>query len=114
MSPLAVSTSLESPEFQFEVVIFDEASQVLPWDAIGAVFADAHWWLPETRSSCRRVALARGFARQCVRSRSLEEMLSRGESHGPAHSIHSARHGDVQDVAQLADRVIAEIGRAHV
>ena len=37
MSPLAVSTYLESPEFQFDVVIFDEASQVLPWDAIGAV-----------------------------------------------------------------------------
>ncbi len=42
MSPLAVSTSLESPEFQFDVVIFDEAlfdeaSQVHPWDALGAV-----------------------------------------------------------------------------
>ncbi len=37
MSPLAVSTSLASPEFPFDVVIFDEASQVLPWDAIGAV-----------------------------------------------------------------------------
>ena len=34
MSPLAVSTDLESPEFQFDVVIFDEASQVLTWDAI--------------------------------------------------------------------------------
>ncbi len=38
MSPLAVSTDLESPEIQFDVVIFDEASQVLPWDAIGAVY----------------------------------------------------------------------------
>ena len=38
MSPLAVSTYLESPEFQFDIVIFDEASQVLPWDAIGAVY----------------------------------------------------------------------------
>ena len=37
MSPLAVSTDLESPEFQFVLVIFDDASQVLPWDAIGAV-----------------------------------------------------------------------------
>ena len=37
MSPLAVSTYLESPEFQFDVVIFDEASQVLPWDAFCAV-----------------------------------------------------------------------------
>ena len=37
MSPLAVSTSLASPEFRFDVVIFDEASQVHPWDAINAV-----------------------------------------------------------------------------
>ena len=37
MSPLAVSPSLESPEFPFDVVIFDVASQVLPWDAIGAL-----------------------------------------------------------------------------
>ena len=29
VSPLAVSTSLESPEFPFDIVIFDEASQVL-------------------------------------------------------------------------------------
>ncbi len=38
MRPLAVNTSLESPEFQFDVVIFDEASQVFPWDAIGAAY----------------------------------------------------------------------------
>lgn len=38
MSPLAVSTYLESQQLQFDVVIFDEASQVLPWDAIGAVY----------------------------------------------------------------------------
>ncbi len=40
MSPLAVSTSLESPEFPFDGVILDEASQVLPWDAIGAIRRD--------------------------------------------------------------------------
>ncbi len=38
MSPLAVSTDLESPEFPFDVALFDEASQVLPWDTIGAVY----------------------------------------------------------------------------
>ena len=37
MSPLAVGTSLESSEFRFDVVIIDEASRVLPWDAIGVV-----------------------------------------------------------------------------
>src|SRR5205807_1610158 len=37
MSPLAVSTYLESPDFQFDLVVFDEASQVRPHDAIGAI-----------------------------------------------------------------------------
>ena len=56
MSPLAVSTYLESPEFQFDVVIFDKASQVLSWDAIGAVYpgrqlvvgGDQKQWPPST------------------------------------------------------------------
>ncbi len=38
MSPLAVSTFLDSPEFEFDIVIFDEASQVRPYDAIGAIY----------------------------------------------------------------------------
>jgi very-short-patch-repair endonuclease len=38
MSPLAVSTYLDSPELLFDVVIFDEASQVRPYDAIGAIY----------------------------------------------------------------------------
>jgi very-short-patch-repair endonuclease len=38
MSPLAVSTYLDSPDLQFDLVIFDEASQVRPFDAIGAVY----------------------------------------------------------------------------
>ncbi|WP_439628755.1 DUF4011 domain-containing protein [Gemmata sp.] len=37
MSPLAVSTYLEDPDFTFDVVIFDEASQVRPHDAICAI-----------------------------------------------------------------------------
>ena len=37
MSPLAVSTYLTSPDCVFDVVIFDEASQVRPHDAIGAI-----------------------------------------------------------------------------
>ena len=40
MSPLAVSTDLELPEFPFDVVTFDEASQALPWGAIGAIGRD--------------------------------------------------------------------------
>ena len=38
MSPLAVSTYLDSPDLKFDLVIFDEASQVRPFDAIGAVY----------------------------------------------------------------------------
>jgi len=38
MSPLAVSTYLNSPDVQFDVVIFDEASQVRPHDAVCAVY----------------------------------------------------------------------------
>ena len=38
MSPLAVSTYLDSPDFQFDLVIFDEASQVRPHDAICAIY----------------------------------------------------------------------------
>ncbi|HKB39488.1 MAG TPA: DEAD/DEAH box helicase [Gemmataceae bacterium] len=37
MSPLAVSTFLESPAFEFDLVIFDEASQVRPHDAVCAI-----------------------------------------------------------------------------
>ncbi len=38
MSPLSVSTFLESDKIRFDLVIFDEASQVFPWDAIGAIY----------------------------------------------------------------------------
>lgn len=37
MSPLSVSTFL-SPDMRFDVVIFDEASQVFPQDAVGAIY----------------------------------------------------------------------------
>jgi very-short-patch-repair endonuclease len=38
MSPLAVSTYLDAPELTFDLVIFDEASQVRPHDAICAIY----------------------------------------------------------------------------
>ena len=38
MSPLAVSTYLNSPDTVFDLVIFDEASQVRPHDAICAIY----------------------------------------------------------------------------
>lgn len=38
MSPLSVSTFLQSDEIRFDLVIFDEASQVFPWDAVGAIY----------------------------------------------------------------------------
>ncbi|WP_430452727.1 DUF4011 domain-containing protein [Rhodopirellula europaea] len=38
MSPLSVSTFLDCDEIRFDLVIFDEASQVFPWDALGAIY----------------------------------------------------------------------------
>ena len=38
MSPLSVSHFLEAETYRFDVVIFDEASQIFPQDAIGAIF----------------------------------------------------------------------------
>lgn len=38
MSPLSVSTFLDSESIKFDVVIFDEASQIFPQDAIGAIY----------------------------------------------------------------------------
>jgi very-short-patch-repair endonuclease len=38
MSPLAVSTYLASDDFRFDVIVFDEASQVKPHDAISAIY----------------------------------------------------------------------------
>ena len=38
MSPLAVSTYLDSREIRFDLVIFDEASQVRPHDAISSIY----------------------------------------------------------------------------
>lgn len=37
MSPLSVARYLDAGMRQFDVVIFDEASQIPPWDAIGAI-----------------------------------------------------------------------------
>ena len=38
MSPLSVSTFLESDRIIFDTVIFDEASQIFPQDALGAIY----------------------------------------------------------------------------
>ena len=38
MSPLSVSTYLPADSVHFDVVIFDEASQIFPQDAIGAIY----------------------------------------------------------------------------
>ena len=38
MSPLAVSTYLDNPDLSFDLVIFDEASQVRPHDAVCAIY----------------------------------------------------------------------------
>ena len=38
MSPLSVAYFLEAGAYQFDMVIFDEASQIFPQDAVGAIF----------------------------------------------------------------------------
>lgn len=38
MSPLSVAYFLNADDYQFDVVIFDEASQIFPQDAIGSIF----------------------------------------------------------------------------
>lgn len=38
MSPLSVSTFIDPSILQFDVVVFDEASQIFPQDAIGAIY----------------------------------------------------------------------------
>lgn len=38
MSPLSVSTYLDPSTISFDVVIFDEASQIFPQDAVGAIY----------------------------------------------------------------------------
>lgn len=38
MSPLSVSHFLETEAYHFDLVIFDEASQIFPEDAVGAIF----------------------------------------------------------------------------
>lgn len=38
MSPLSVSTFLTSDNIRFDTVVFDEASQIFPQDAIGAIY----------------------------------------------------------------------------
>lgn len=38
MSPLSVSTFLNDNGISFDTIVFDEASQIFPWDAIGSVY----------------------------------------------------------------------------
>ena len=38
MSPLSVAYFLDAKDYQFDMVVFDEASQIFPQDAIGAIF----------------------------------------------------------------------------
>ncbi len=38
MSPLSVSTFLNDNGISFDTVVFDEASQIFPWDAIGSIY----------------------------------------------------------------------------
>jgi len=52
MSPLAVSTYLDTREIRFDVVIFDEASQIRPYDAISSIYRGRQLSSRVTRNNC--------------------------------------------------------------
>lgn len=43
MSPLSIAQFLEPGRAMFDLVIFDEASQIAPWDALGALARGKQW-----------------------------------------------------------------------
>ena len=42
MSPLSVAQYLDAGDSPFDLVVFDEASQIAPWDAVGAIARGSH------------------------------------------------------------------------
>ena len=64
MSPLTVAQYLRGGEPTFDLVIFDEASQLPPEDAVGAIVRGRNWSSSATRSSCRRQTSSRTLARR--------------------------------------------------
>ena len=54
MSPLSVSLFLEAEAYQFDTVIFDEASQVCTENAIGAISRESRLLLPGIANNCRQ------------------------------------------------------------
>ncbi len=62
MSPLLVSQLLPAKQL-FDVVVFDEASQVTPADAIPAILRGISSWWPAMNTSCRRLRSSHRTAR---------------------------------------------------
>jgi superfamily I DNA and/or RNA helicase len=54
MSPLSIAQYLPAGARPFDVVIFDEASQIPVWDAIGAIARGTQVWRPRTASADQR------------------------------------------------------------
>ena len=82
MSPLAVSTYLDTPDLKFDLVIFDEASQVRPFDAIGAIYRGSQLVVAATT---RLAATANSFLDHLVSDDDSE--FSDGEDEYPTSSL---------------------------
>lgn len=54
MSPLSIAQYLPADRSAFDVVVFDEASQITTWDAVGAIAGVGSRSSSATRNSCRR------------------------------------------------------------
>jgi superfamily I DNA and/or RNA helicase len=52
MSPLSVAQFLPPGRIEFDLLVIDEASQVSPEDALGAVARPDTWWSLVTTNSC--------------------------------------------------------------
>jgi hypothetical protein len=95
MSPLSVAQYLPADQALFDLVIFDEASQIAPWDAIGAmargkqvVIAGDPRQMPPTSFFTRAASATEGDADTEADTESiLDECLASGV---PAHTL--SRH----------------------
>lgn len=65
MSPLSVSMHLDPSRIRFDLVIFDEASQIRPEDAIGSIMRGRQVIIVATPCSCHRpISSARSSMRR--------------------------------------------------
>lgn len=92
MSPLSVSTYLDY-DCQFDVVIFDEASQIFPWDAIGAI------------ARAKQVIVV-GDSKQMPPTNFFNDSIINGDDDGDDYD-------DAVDFESILDLCMASLGCSH-